>query len=315
MMKILANDGIHRAGKELLEKAGFQVDLETIPQDQLNERLPEYDAIIVRSATKVRKDLIDRCPNLKLIARGGVGMDNIDVEYARNKGLTVVNTPAASSQAVAELVFGHILSLARFMHLSNREMPRTGNTEFKKLKKSYAAGRELRGRTFGVIGLGRIGRKAAEIALGMGMKVIGSDPVVNEVTLQVELHPDYDQKLSVTIQTIPLDDLLKEADVITLHVPGGKVLGAEELAKTKKGVILVNAARGGVIDEDALLAALESGQVGGVGLDVFVNEPTPRQELLDHPKVSDSPHIGASTSQAQENIGIELAEQIIAVLG
>ncbi len=314
MMKILANDGIHPAGQKMLEEAGFQVDTTNIPQDQLPKRLQEYTAVIVRSATKIRKDLIDQCPDLKVIARGGVGMDNIDVEYARGKGLTVVNTPAASSQSVAELVFGHVLSLSRFIHLSNREMPQIGTTEFKKLKKAYSAGRELKGKTFGVIGLGRIGRKAAEMALGLGMKVVGTDPMIDEVILELPLHPSYDHKFSVKIPSVSLDEVLAEADVITLHVPGGKILGADELAKTKKGVILVNAARGGVIDEDALLAALESGQVSAAGLDVFVNEPTPREELLRHPQISVTPHTGASTNQAQENIGIELAEQIIEAL-
>lgn len=315
MMKILANDGIHPTGQKMLEEAGFQVDTTNIPQDQLPERLNEYDGVIVRSATKIRKDLIDQCPNLKVIARGGVGMDNIDVDYARNKGLTVVNTPAASSQSVAELVFGHALSLSRFIHLSNREMPQSGQSEFKKLKKAYSAGRELRGKTFGVVGLGRIGRKAAEMALGLGMKVVGTDPMIDEVTLEVGLHPAYEQKITVTIPSVSLDEVLAQSDVITLHVPGGTILGAEELAKTKKGVILVNAARGGVIDEDALLAAIESGQVAGAGLDVFVNEPTPRQDLLTHPRISVTPHIGAATNQAQENIGIELAEQIVDALG
>ena len=314
-MKILANDGIDQAGQKMLEDAGFQVETVTISQEELPGKLNNYDAIIVRSATKVRKDLIDQCPNLKLIARGGVGMDNIDVDYARSKGLTVVNTPAASSQSVAELVFGHALSLSRFIHLANREMPEKGNTEFKKLKKAYSDGRELKGKTFGVIGLGRIGRKAAEMALGMGMKIVGTDPMVKEVTLNVDLHPVYGQKLSVTVPSVSMDEVLREADVITLHVPGGSILGAEELSKTRKGVILINAARGGVINEEALLAALESGQVAGVGLDVFVNEPTPRLELLQHPRVSVTPHIGASTDQAQENIGIELAEQIISTLG
>lgn len=314
-MKILANDGIDQAGQKMLEDAGFQVETVTISQEELPVKLNNYDAIIVRSATKVRKDLIDQCPNLKLIARGGVGMDNIDVDYARSKGLTVVNTPAASSQSVAELVFGHALSLSRFIHLANREMPEKGNTEFKKLKKAYSDGRELKGKTFGVIGLGRIGRKAAEMALGMGMKIVGTDPMVKEVTLNVDLHPVYGQKLSVTVPSVSMDEVLREADVITLHVPGGSILGAEELSKTRKGVILINAARGGVINEEALLAALESGQVAGVGLDVFVNEPTPRLELLQHPRVSVTPHIGASTDQAQENIGIELAEQIISTLG
>lgn len=316
MLKILANDGIHVTGKKMLEEAGFQVDTEKINQEDLPSRLNAYDAIIVRSATTVRKDLIDQCPNLKVIARGGVGMDNIDVEYAREKGLAVINTPAASSLSVGELVFGHIFSLARFLQQSNRDMPTSGNTEFKKLKKNYAGGIELSGKTLGVIGLGRIGREAAQIGLGLGMKVIGTDPMMDRVELKVDLHPSHGQSMTVTIDTISLDELLAEADVITLHIPGGPVavLGKEEISKMKKGVILINAARGGVIDEDALLEGLESGQIAGAGLDVFKNEPTPRPDLINHPKISVSPHIGASTHQAQEKIGIELAEKITAAL-
>lgn len=317
MMKILANDGIHPTGQRMLEEAGFQVDLETIPQDELPDKLNEYDAIIVRSATKIRKDLIDQCPNLKVIARGGVGMDNIDVDYARSKGLTVINTPAASSRSVAELVFGHILSLARFIHLCNREMPENGNVAFKKLKKAFSGGNELYGKTLGVIGLGRIGRESAQIGIGLGMKVLGTDPMVEEVELSVALHPSYDKKVSVKVATVGLDELLSQSDVITMHVPGSgaALLGPDQIAQLKKGVILVNAARGGVIDEDALLEALDSGHVAGAALDVFVGEPTPRTELMNHPRISVSPHIGAATHQAQENIGIELAEKIKVALG
>lgn len=316
MMKILANDGIDSLGQQMLEEAGFEVDVRKISQEDLPGRLNDYDAIIVRSATKVRKELIDQCPNLKVIARGGVGMDNIDVEYARGKGLTVINTPAASSLSVAELVFGHIFSLVRFLQQSNRDMPAAGNTEFKKLKKSYAAGMELHGKTLGVIGMGRIGRESAQIGLSLGMKILGTDPMVDQVTLAVNLHEDYGQSLEVKVDTVEMDELLANADIITLHVPGGKkaVLGEAEIAKMKKGVILVNAARGGVIDEEALLAALDSGQVAAAGLDVFVGEPEPRKDLLNHPKISVSPHIGASTSQAQENIGVELAEKITQAL-
>src|SRR5699024_4424464 len=316
MLKILANDGIHSTGKKMLEEAGFLVDTEKINQEDLPSKLNDYDAIIVRSATTVRKDLIDQCPNLKVIARGGVGMDNIDVEYAREKGLAVINTPAASSLSVGELVFGHIFSLARFLHQANRDMPQSGNTEFKKLKKNYAGGIELRGKTLGVIGLGRIGRESAQIGLALGMKVIGTDPMVDQVELKVDLHPSFDQSVAVTIDTIGLDELLAEADIITLHIPGGPVavLGEAEIGKMKKGVILINAARGGVIDEDALLKGLESGQIAAAGLDVFKNEPTPREELINHPKISVSPHIGASTHQAQEKIEIELAEKITEAL-
>lgn len=316
MSKILANDGIHNTGKKMLEEAGFVVDTQKVNQEDLPSRLNEYDAIIVRSATTVRKELIDQCPNLKVIARGGVGMDNIDVDYARNKGLTVINTPAASSLSVAELVFSHIFSLSRFLHRSNREMPVSGDTDFKNLKKNYAGGNELRGRTLGVIGMGRIGRETAQIGLRLGMKVIGTDPMVDQAELQVDLHPDHGATLKVEINTIELNELLAEADIISLHIPGGQgaVLGEEEIAKMKKGVILINAARGGVIDEDALLAGLESGQIAAAGLDVFTNEPTPRKDLINHPKISVSPHIGASTHQAQEKIGIELAEKITEAL-
>jgi len=300
----------------MLEEAGFVVDTQKVNQEDLPSRLNEYDAIIVRSATTVRKELIDQCPNLKVIARGGVGMDNIDVDYARNKGLTVINTPAASSLSVAELVFSHIFSLSRFLHRSNREMPVSGDTDFKNLKKNYAGGNELRGRTLGVIGMGRIGRETAQIGLRLGMKVIGTDPMVDQAELQVDLHPDHGATLKVEINTIELNELLAEADIISLHIPGGQgaVLGEEEIAKMKKGVILINAARGGVIDEDALLAGLESGQIAAAGLDVFTNEPTPRKDLINHPKISVSPHIGASTHQAQEKIGIELAEKITEAL-
>lgn len=316
MLKILANDGIHSTGKKMLEEAGFVVDTQKINQEDLPSRLNEYDAIIVRSATTVRKELIDQCPNLKVIARGGVGMDNIDVEYARSKGLTVINTPAASSLSVAELVFSHIFALSRYLHRSNREMPASGHTDFKNLKKSYAGGNELKGKTLGVIGMGRIGSETAQIGLRLGMKVIGTDPMVDQAELQVDLHPSYGEILKVKINTIELDELLAEADIISLHIPGGQgaVLGKEEIAKMKKGVVLINAARGGVIDEDALLEGLQSGQVAAAGLDVFTNEPTPREDLINHPDISVSPHIGASTHQAQEKIGIELAEKITEAL-
>ncbi|GAA5219761.1 D-2-hydroxyacid dehydrogenase [Membranihabitans marinus] len=315
MIKILANDGIDAIGEKMLREAGFELQLEKIAQEDLAEQLNQFDVITVRSATKIRKELIDQAPNLKVIARGGVGLDNIDVEYAKSKGIAVINTPAASSLSVAELVFGHIFSIARFLNNSHLEMPSKGNTEFKKLKKDFAGGFELRGKTLGVIGLGRIGQETAKIGLALGMNVVGSDPMVDSVTLDVALHPAFGTSAQATIKTISLDELLAQSDVISLHVPGGVIIKAEEIAKAKDGVVLVNASRGGVIDEDALLAGLESGKVLGAGLDVFVGEPTPRTDLLTHPRISTSPHIGAATSQAQANIGIELAEKIIEILG
>lgn len=312
MNRILANDGIHASGLEMLIKAGFQVDTDHVPQDDLAAVLPIYDAIIVRSATKVRQDLIDGCPDLKAIARGGVGMDNIDVAYAREKGIHVFNTPAASSRAVAELTMGHILALSRFLHLANREMPAKGISDFGAMKKAYSKGREIEGQTLGIVGFGRIGQSLAQLALGAGMKVIASDPFVEEAGLAWEIS-GYGP-VEVRIRTRPLDEVLANADFLSVHVPslGGKpLLGAEEIRALKRGVILVNSARGGIIDEDALLSALESGQVGGAGLDVFVGEPTPRAELLNHPRISVSPHIGASTNEAQSRIGEELARGMI----
>ena len=315
MIKVLANDGIHPAGKAALEKAGFHVDTEKVPQDKLAEALQEYEVICVRSATKIRKDLIDQCPNLKIIARGGVGLDNIDVDYAESKGIKVYNTPAASSQAVAELVFAHMFSISRFLYDANRQMPASGNTKFKALKKSYAKGVQLRGQTLGIVGFGRIGQFVARIALGSGMNVMPLDWAFDKRKIDVDIYKIKDASLSVTLKTDTMEDMLKHSDFITCHIPfksGSKaVIGAAEFAKMKDGVRIVNTARGGVIDEQALLDALNSGKVAAAALDVFENEPTPRQELLDHPRISLTPHIGASTNEAQENIGLELAEKIM----
>lgn len=312
-MKILINDGIHPTGKKLLEEAGFDVDTNKVAQEDLPKVLNDYVAICVRSATKVRKDLIDAAPNIKAIGRGGVGLDNIDVDYARSKGIAVLNTPAASSRSVAELVFGHLYTHARFLHTSNQKMPLEGNTAFDTLKKAFAKGIELTGRTIGIIGLGRIGQETASIALGAGMEVLAVDPYLD--TVKVSFGPK-SHRVSVTLDTVSMDEMLSKADAISLHVPslGKPVLGPEEFAKMKKGVLIVNASRGGTVDENALLDGLNSGKVAGAGLDVFVGEPTPRLDLLTHPKVSSTPHIGASTGEAQEKIGIELAEKLIEVL-
>ena len=315
MIKILANDGIDADGQLLLEDAGFEVSTEKIVQADLPSQLPAYDVVLVRSATKIRKELIDVCPNLKIIARGGVGLDNIDVDYAKSKGIKVINTPAASSRSVAELVFGHMLSLARFLHLSNREMPAKGGTEFKALKSSYGGGTELKGKTLGIIGFGRIGQEVARIALGMGMKVIPVDLYVNEATISIQLFEIEQASLSVKIKTESMDTMIANSDFITAHVPaiGDKaLLGAPEISRMKDGVVLINTSRGGIIDEDALLEGLNSGKIGGAALDVFKDEPTPKAALLNHPKIALSPHIGAATNEAQSNIGKELADQIIA---
>lgn len=316
MKKILINDGIHPDGQQMLEEAGYEVNTNKIAQEDLASQLPDYDAICVRSATKVRTDLINQCPNLKIIARGGVGLDNIDVDHAKSKGIEVINTPAASSKSVAELVFSHLFSLARSLHLSNRDMPSKGDSEFKKLKKAYSKGLELRGKTIGIIGFGRIGQETAKIALGLGMNVLPVDLYIKEATITLDI-PQADFDVEVNLPTVDMEDMLVQADFISLHVPflGKPVLGKDEFAAMKDGVIVLNAARGGTIDEEALLVALESGKVSAAGLDVFENEPTPRKSLLNHPRVSVSPHIGASTMAAQRNIGLELAEKIIAQFG
>ena len=312
-MKILVNDGIEPIGKQLLEAAGFEVDMNKIDQSDLINKLPEYDAICVRSATKVRKELIDACPNLKAIGRGGVGLDNIDVEYAKSKGIAVINTPAASSRSVGELAMAHMFGLSRFLHLANRQMPETGNTQFNELKKAYSKGAELEGKTLGIIGLGRIGMETAKCGLGMGMNIVAYDPFVSEVTLHVGPRA---LEFQTTIQTESLDKLLATADYISLHIPsvGKAILGKEEFEKMKTGVFVINCSRGGTIDEDALIHALNSGKVAAAGLDVFDNEPTPRMDILSHPRISLTPHIGASTEEAQNKIGEELAQKMIAAL-
>ncbi len=315
-MKILANDGISKSGILALEKGGFEVITTKVAQEQVANYVNEHKirVVLVRSATKVRQDIIDACPSLKIIGRGGVGMDNIDVDYARSKGIHVINTPASSSESVAELVFAHLFSGVRFLHDSNRTMPLEGDSNFEGLKKAYANGVELRGKTLGIIGFGRIGQATAKMALGLGMKVIAADKFLENAAIKVDFYNG--QFINVDILTEPMEDVLKHSDFITLHVPAqdGYVIGKEELASMKNGVGIVNCSRGGVIDEVALLDALDSGKVLFAGLDVFEIEPTPEIKILMHPKISLTPHIGAATLEAQDRIGTELASQIISLL-
>lgn len=312
---ILANDGIDETGLAILEKAGFKVVTQKVNQENLIDEInaKQYIALTVRSATKVRKDLIDACPNLKVIARGGVGMDNIDVDYAKSVGKIVINTPAASSNSVAELVFAHLFNAVRFLYDSNRQMPANGFDKFDELKKKYAKGVELKGKTIGIVGFGRIGQSVAKIALGCGMKVLAFDPFVTEAIIKLEIE-GVSELPSVTIKTIGLDKLIKQADFFTFHVPGGKLITKHEIANMKNGVILVNTARGGVINEDDLLEGLNSGKILHACLDVFENEPRPSVGILNHPKISLTPHIGAATNEAQERIGVELADKLIEAL-
>jgi D-3-phosphoglycerate dehydrogenase len=315
-MKILANDGISQSGIDDLTAAGFEVLTTTVAQEQLENFINSENivALLVRSATTVRQNLIDACPNLKIIGRGGVGMDNIDVEYAREKGLSVINTPAASSESVAELVFAHLFSGVRFLYDSNRTMPLDGDSKFKSLKKAYAKGTELRGKTLGVIGFGRIGQATAKMALGLGMKVLAFDPFLEKTTLSLAFYDG--QTVDFEIKTVSKDTVLKESDFITLHVPAQKefVIGKPEFELMKEGSALINAARGGVVNEVALVEALNSNKLAFAGLDTFENEPTPAVQLLMNPKISLTPHIGAATNQAQDRIGSELASQIISIL-
>ncbi len=308
--RILANDGIEADGKTALEAAGFTVDTNKVEQADLAKALQQYEVIVVRSATKVRKDLIDACPHLKIIGRGGVGMDNIDVDYARSRNIAVINTPNASSRAVAELAIGHMFALARMLQQSNFQM-RAEGADFNALKKNYSTGSQLLGKTLGIIGFGRIGQELAKMAFGIGMKVIAVDPMIQTAELKFDFGGQF---LSLSLPTVTIENLLAQSDFISLHVPSGQkpILGKEEFDKMKKGACIINTARGGTVDETALLEALESGKIGGAGLDAFLNEPTPNAEILKHPKISVSPHIGGSTREAQAAIGKELAEKIIA---
>ncbi|SUZ76200.1 uncharacterized protein METZ01_LOCUS29054 [marine metagenome] len=316
MVNVLANDGISKSGIDTLTKMGFNISTTTVAQEQLINHINSQNisVLLVRSATTVRKDLIDKCPSLKIIGRAGVGMDNIDVEYAKSRGINVINTPTASSASVAELVFAHLYSGVRFLHKSNRNMPLEGDSNFKVLKKAYAKGVELRGKTIGIIGFGRIGKETAKIALGVGMNVLAYDKFIKKTDIKLDFGNgktvDFNFKISSFL------DVLKKSDFISLHVPAQKeyIINKKEFNLMKDGVGIINAARGGVINELELLAALDSGKVSFAGIDTFENEPKPAIKLLMHPKISLTPHIGAATNEAQDRIGLELAEQIIKIL-
>ena len=315
-MKILANDGISKSGIDSLTENGFEIITTNVAQEQLINFINENKIVglLVRSATTARKDLIDSCPSLKLIGRGGVGMDNIDVEYAKSKGIHVINTPAASSASVAELVFAHLYGGVRFLFDSNRNMPLEGEANFKGLKKAYAKGIELRGKTLGIIGFGRIGQEVAKIALGIGMKVIATDKFLDKATIEISISTGQSIKAEIIIQ--PFEKLITNSDFISLHVPAQEeyVIDSNVISKMKKGAGIINAARGGVIDEVALIKALDEGHLSFAGLDTFENEPKPEVKLLMHEKISLTPHIGAATLEAQNRIGEELATQISKLL-
>ena len=316
-MKVLANDGISESGINKLEEYGFNVDLTTVAQEQLVDYINtnSITSLLVRSATQVRKDIIDNCPSLKIIGRGGVGMDNIDVEYAKSKGLQVINTPAASSKSVAELVFSHLFSCVRFLHESNRSMPLDGDSKFKDLKKSYAKGTELSGKTLGIIGFGRIGQEVAKIGIGIGMNIIFFDKLNKEVSLTLNFFDG--QSKTFNLSSSSYEDLLNSSDFITVHIPASDkyIIDSNEFSQMKNGVGILNLSRGGILNEEELLKNIESGKVSFAGIDTFENEPKPSIKILMNSNISLTPHIGAATNEAQDRIGVELADKINEILG
>ena len=310
-MRVLANDGIDAAGKQILEAAGFEVITNKVTQEELPNVIGEYDVLIVRSATKVNASVIN-ASSLKLIARAGVGLDNIDMKAAGEKNIPVVNTPNASSRSVAELVFAHLFSLSRFLHKANRQMPTNGIAGFKDMKKVYSDGFELMGKKLGIIGFGRIGQEVAKMAIGLGMEVLVYDYKQREFDVVVQMAKAYQShNFKVTLKGQSLDTVLSLSDCLTIHTPGSaEVIGAAETAQMKAGSVLINCARGGVVNEVALAEALQSGQISCAGVDVFENEPPSNDLMISQDNCSLSPHIGASTKEAQERVGIELAEKI-----
>ena len=316
-MKVLANDGISESGIKKLEEYGFNVDLTTVAQEQLVDYINtnSINSLLVRSATQVRKDIIDNCPSLKIIGRGGVGMDNIDVEYAKSKGIQVINTPSASSKSVAELVFSHLFSCVRFLHESNRSMPLDGDSKFKDLKKSYAKGTELSGKTLGIIGFGRIGQEVAKIGIGIGMNVIFFDKINKEVSLTLNFFDGQSKTFNLTSSSY--EDLLNSSDFITVHIPASDkyIIDSNEFSQMRNGVGILNLSRGGILNEEELLKNIESGKVSFAGIDTFENEPKPSIKILMNSNISLTPHIGAATNEAQDRIGVELADKINEILG
>ena len=315
-MKILANDGISQSGIDALEKKGFEVITVKVAQNQLENYINEnnIDAILVKGSTQVRQELIEACPSLKLIGCGSNNLDNIDIDFAENTGVHVINTPNSYTNSVAELVFSHLFGMVRFLHSSNREMPLEGDSRFNDLKKAYSQGIELRGKTIGIIGFGRVGQEVAKIAIGLGMHVLANDKKVASAPITLEFFNG--QKSTFTIDTIDKEELLKESDFITLHTSeqDDYIITKNEFDKMKDGVGIINTAKGGILNEVDLVGAINSGKVQFAGLDVFETEPTPAVQLLMNPEISLTPNIGSSTRESQDRVSLELAEQIITLL-
>jgi len=302
MAKVLVCDKVSPETIEGIKALGYEVLYKTgMSEDELIEVVPSYDAMIVRSATKVTEKVIDAAENLKVVIRGGVGIDNIKHEYGKTKGIQTRNTPTASSPSVAEIALGHMFSVYRFIAPSTWRL-RKGDG-FKDIKKE-SQGRELAGKTLGIIGIGRIGKELAKRALALGMKVIAYDSLVDDCGMS-------------DVAMVSFDELLNSADIVSLHIPAGEkpVIGKGEFAKFKDGAVLINAARGGVVDEDALIEALDSGKLWGAGVDVWVGEPNPKPALFNHPRVSATPHLGASSKEAQIRIGKEIQKILKEVFG
>ena len=314
-MIVLANDGISEKGIQLLKEADITVLDARVSAEHLSNFINEnnVDVLLVRSATQVRKNLIDECPNLKIIGRGGVGMDNIDVDYAIDKGIYIINSPKASSKSVAELVFAHFFSLARFLHESNRLMPLEGETKFNTLKKSFNNATELSGKTLGVIGMGNIGLEVIKIGISLGMSIVAYNRTPKTENVKISFFDG--QSLHFEIKSVNLDEVLKKSDFISINISNTEkyFIDNEQIAMMKEGVFIANTARGGVLNEVALIDAIERGKVAGAALDVFENEPNPEIEILMNPALSLSPHIGGNTLEAQNRIAEELAEQIIKI--
>lgn len=314
-MIVLANDGISEKGIQLLKEADITVLDARVSAEHLSKFINDnnVDVLLVRSATQVRKDLIDKCPNLKIIGRGGIGMDNIDVEYAIDKGIYIINTPKASCKSVAELVFAHFFSLARFLHESNRLMPLEGETKFNTLKKSFNNATELSGKTLGVIGMGNIGLEVIKIGISLGMSIVAYNRTPKTENVKISFFDG--QSLHFEIKSVNLDEVLKKSDFISINISNAEkyFIDNEQIAMMKEGVFIANTARGGVLNEVALIDAIERGKVAGAALDVFENEPNPEIEILMNPALSLSPHIGGNTLEAQNRIAEELAEQIIKI--
>ena len=314
-MIVLANDGISEKGIQLLKEADITVLDARVSAEHLSNFINEnnVDVLLVRSATQVRKNLIDECPNLKIIGRGGVGMDNIDVDYAIDKGIYIINTPKASCKSVAELVFAHFFSLARFLHESNRLMPLEGETKFNTLKKSFNNATELSGKTLGVIGMGNIGLEVIKIGISLGMSIVAYNRTPKTENVKISFFDG--QALHFEIKSVNLDEVLKKSDFISINISNAEkyFIDNEQIAMMKEGVFIANTARGGVLNEVALIDAIERGKVAGAALDVFENEPNPEIEILMNPALSLSPHIGGNTLEAQNRIAEELAEQIIKI--